>query len=69
MMRNTSTKTRGTLIVLRIFVVDAVVVLVGSAAVTTTRSTFKIEDSSLGPGKVDFTAPDEGFGLEGTSKP
>ncbi len=25
-----------------------------TAAVTTTRSTFKIEDTSLGPGRVDF---------------
>jgi hypothetical protein len=40
-----------------------------AAAVITTRSTFKIEDPSLGPGRVDFRAPDEGFGLEGTPKP
>ena len=42
---------------------------VSTAADTTTRSTFKIEDPSLGPGRVDFKAPDEGFGLEGTPKP
>ncbi len=35
----------------------------------TTRSTFKIEDPSRGPGRDDFTAPDGGFGLEGTPKP
>ena len=35
----------------------------------TTRSSFKIEDPSRGPGRVDFTAPDEGFGLEGTPEP
>ncbi len=29
----------------------------------------KIEDPSRGPGRVDFRAPDEGFGLEGTPKP
>ena len=40
-----------------------------TAADMTTRSTFKIEDPSLGPGRVHFTAPDEGFGLEGTPKP
>ncbi len=40
-----------------------------AAAATTTRSTFKIEDPSLGPGKADFRAPDEGFGLKGTPKP
>ncbi len=40
-----------------------------TTAVTTTRSTFKIEDPSLGPGRVDFTGPDEGFGPEGTPKP
>ncbi len=34
-----------------------------TAADMTTRSTFKIEDPSRGPGRVDFTAPDEGFGL------
>ncbi len=38
-------------------------------AVTTTRSTFEIEDPSLGPGRVDFRSPDEGFGLERTPKP
>ncbi len=35
----------------------------------TTRCAFKIEDPSRGPGRVDFRAPDEGFGLEGTPKP
>ncbi len=35
----------------------------------TTRCAFKIEDPSLGPGRVDFRAPDEGFGLEGTPEP
>ena len=35
----------------------------------TTRCAFKIEDPSRGPGRVDFTAPDEGFGFEGTPKP
>ncbi len=29
----------------------------------------KVEDPSRGPGRIDFTAPDEGFGLEGTPKP
>ena len=38
----------------------------GTAAITTTRSTFEIEDPSRGPGRVDFRSPDEGFGLEGT---
>ncbi len=42
---------------------------VHTAAEATTRSTFKIEDPSLGPGSVDFKAPDEGFGLEWTPKP
>ncbi len=40
-----------------------------TAADTTTRSTFKIEDPSLGPGRVDFRGPEEGFDLEGTPKP
>ncbi len=40
-----------------------------TAADTTTRSTFKIDDPSLGPGRVDLRGPDEGFGLEGTPKP
>ncbi len=35
----------------------------------TTRCAFKIEDPSLGPGRVDCRAPDEGFGFEGTPKP
>jgi hypothetical protein len=39
------------------------------AAVTTTRSTFQIEDPSLGPGRVDFTAADEGFRLKGAPEP
>ncbi len=34
----------------------------------TTRSTFKIEDSSRGPGRVDFMALDEGFGFEGAKR-
>jgi hypothetical protein len=34
-----------------------------------TRSAFKIENPSRGPGRVDLRAPDEGFGLEGTPKP
>jgi hypothetical protein len=41
----------------------------GTAAVITTRSTFEIEDPSLGPGRVDFRGPGEGFGHEGTPKP
>ncbi len=41
----------------------------GTAVVTTTRSTFKIEAPSWGPGRVNFRAPDEGFGLERTPKP
>ncbi len=41
----------------------------GTAAGITPRSTFKIEDPSLGPGRVDFRDPDEGFGLEGAPKP
>ena len=40
-----------------------------TAADMTTRCAFKIEDPSRGPGRVDFRAPDEGFGLEGTPKP
>ncbi len=40
-----------------------------TAAVTTTRSTFKIEDPSRGPVEVELTAPDEGFGFEDTPKP
>ncbi len=40
-----------------------------TAAVTITRSIFKIEDPSRGPGRVDFRGPDEAFGLEGTPKP
>ncbi len=35
----------------------------------TTRCAFQIEDPSRGPGRVDFRAPDEGFGFEGTPKP
>ncbi len=35
----------------------------------TTRYAFKIEEPFLRPGRVDFRAPDEGFGLEGTPKP
>ncbi len=41
----------------------------GTAAVITTRSAFKIEDPSLGPGRVDFRAPVEGYGLEVIPKP
>ncbi len=56
-----------------------------TTAVTTTRSTFKIEDPSLGPGTVDFVrnvlfcfvriqegrfkAPDGGFRLKGAPEP
>jgi hypothetical protein len=40
-----------------------------TAAVRTTRSTFKIEDHSRSPEGGDFGGPDEGFGLEGTPKP
>ncbi len=36
-----------------------------TAAVTTTRSTFKIEGPSRVPWRVEFWGPDEGFGLEG----
>ncbi len=36
-----------------------------AAAVTATRSTFKIEDPSLGPGRFDSRAPDGGFRLKG----
>ncbi len=39
-----------------------------TAAVTTTRSTFKIEDLSRGPRRIGFRGPDKGFGLEGTPK-
>ncbi len=48
----------------------AVVLLAADTATdTTTRSTFKIEDPSRGPGRVDVRSPDEGFRLEGTPKP
>ncbi len=40
-----------------------------TAADMTTRCAFKIKDPSRGPGKIDFTAPEQGFGLEGTPKP
>jgi hypothetical protein len=40
-----------------------------TAADMTTRCAFKIEDPSRGPGRVNFRALDEGFGLEGTPKP
>ncbi len=40
-----------------------------TAAATTTRSTFKIEDPSRGPGRVNFRGPEAGFGFEGTPKP
>ncbi len=40
-----------------------------TTAITTTRSTFKIEDPSLGPGRVDGRALDDGFGLEGAPEP
>ncbi len=40
-----------------------------TAADMTTRCAFKIEDPSRGPGRIDFTAPDGGVGLEGTPKP
>ena len=33
------------------------------------RCAFKIEDRSWGPGRIDFRAPDEGFGIEGTPNP
>ncbi len=39
-----------------------------TAADMTTRCTFKNEDPSRGPGRVHVTAPDKGFGLEGTPK-
>ncbi len=39
------------------------------AALTTTISTFKIEDSSRGPGRVDFRAPDGGLRLNGAPEP
>ena len=39
-----------------------------TAAATTTRSPFGIEDLALGPGRVDVSAPVEGFGVEGTPK-
>ncbi len=35
----------------------------------TTSCEFKIEGPSQGPGRIDFTVPDEGFGLDGTPKP
>ncbi len=40
-----------------------------TAADMTTRCAFKIEDPSRGPGRIDFRAPGEGFGLEGIPKP
>jgi hypothetical protein len=40
-----------------------------TTAVTTTRSTLKIEDPSLGPGRVDFRAPGGGFRLQGAPEP
>ncbi len=40
-----------------------------TAADMTTGCAFKIEDPSRGFGRADFTAPNEGFGLEGTPKP
>ncbi len=40
-----------------------------TAADMTARCAFKIEDPSQGPGRVHFTAPDEGFGFEGTPRP
>ncbi len=40
-----------------------------TAADMTTRCASKIEDTSRGPGRVHFEAPDEGFGFEGTPKP
>jgi hypothetical protein len=36
-----------------------------TAADMTRRCAFKIDDPSRGPGRVEFTASDEGFGLEG----
>ncbi len=40
-----------------------------TAADMTTRSAFKIEAPSRGPGRVDFKGPDERFGLDRTPKP
>ena len=40
-----------------------------TAAATTTRSTFQIDDPSRCPGGSVLGPPDEGFGLEGTPKP
>ncbi len=40
-----------------------------TAADMTTRRALKIEDPSRVSRRVDFTAPDGGFGLEGTPKP
>jgi hypothetical protein len=39
-----------------------------TSADVTARSTSKIKDPSRGPGMVDFTDPQEAFGLEGTPK-
>ncbi len=40
-----------------------------TAAVTTARSSFQIEDPSRGPGKVDFMTPDGGSRLQGARNP
>ncbi len=40
-----------------------------TAVVTTTRSTLKIEDPPLSPGRVDFRAPDGGLRLKGALEP
>ncbi len=40
-----------------------------TAAVTTTRSTYKIEDPSRGPGRVHLRALDAGFCLEAVPEP
>ncbi len=40
-----------------------------TAVATTTRCTSKIEDPSLGPGRIDFGAPDGEFRLKGAPEP
>ncbi len=43
--------------------------LPAGTAVATTRSTFKIEESPLGPERVDFTARTKDFALKGPRDP
>jgi hypothetical protein len=41
----------------------------GTAAVSTIRSTFEIDDLFRDPGRVDLMAPDEGFHFEEAPEP